>query len=181
MSHVELRSFHGVLGEVDTMASDAAAIDLFCMLCFFVEPKVVVEAGTYQGHLALAVANILRSNGTGTLYTADTCDDGFSVALSMECMNLIRPHIQFHHGDFLEMLKKVEDPIDLAYIDASSKENPHMRWEHYRAALKQLRPGGLVLVDDTAGDWSDAKDFQYVANIQLMQRRGLTLIQKPYA
>jgi predicted O-methyltransferase YrrM len=172
------RSWHGVLSGTDDCASHPANIDVACMLASFVQPKVVVEAGTYSGHFLFAMANILCTIGQGKVYSADLTDR--VTPLLAETPSLL-PHIVFHHGDFLEMLATVPDPIDFAYIDASSTEDEHMRWEHATVVFPRLSPGGLMLVDDTGSeDWADAKKFrEWTTNsIHLPQYRGLTIIQK---
>lgn len=170
-----LRTWHGVLNETDYEASDPANVDLACMLVNFIRPKVVVEAGTYKGHFAFAVANILRQYGEGKVYTADPTD---RVTALFDLVPFLLPHLHYHQGDFLEMLKDVPDPIDFAYIDASSKENPRMRMEHMKTVYPRLNDGGLILIDDTEGDWDDAWRFRDRADIHLGQHRGLTIIQR---
>lgn len=168
-------TFHGVMNGTDDTASHPANIDLACMFLSFLEPEVVVEAGTYKGHFAFAAANILRQLGKGKVYTADTIN--FIDHLWTDA-STITPFIHFLHGDFLDLLKDVPDPIDFGYIDASTLENPHLRWEHATAVFKRLRLGGILMVDDTEGDWGDAKRFQVAGDIHLSQHRGLTIIQK---
>lgn len=173
-----LRTCHGVLNETDDNASHPANVDLACMLVMFMDATTIVEAGTYKGHFALAVANILRQLGAGKIYTADIADH------ITKCLvgdgTIVAPYIHFHRGDFLEMLTDVPGEIDLAYIDASAFTNEHLRWQHALAVWPRLRPGGLILVDDTAAtDWADAEKFREWAGIQFLQHRGLTIIQKP--
>lgn len=175
---VETRTWHGVLSETDEMASDAATVDLLCMLAAYLKPTTVVEAGTYVGHAALAVANVLRQLGHGKIYTADVSDYFTTKTAHLPGAEKFAPFVSFYHGDFIDMLDTIEGPVDLAYIDASTVERPRLRWEHYTAAWQRLRPGGLVLIDDTAGDWTDAPAFQDIADLQLMGRRGLSIIQK---
>jgi predicted O-methyltransferase YrrM len=172
-----IRTWHGVLSETDLEASAPANIDLACMLIAFQEPKVVVEAGTFRGHFAFAAANILRQIESGMVYTADPVD-GTSELLTQPMAQRLLPYLHVHRGDFLDMLADVPDPIDFAYIDASSKENPHMRWEHARAVHARMRPGGLILVDDTEGEWGDATRFRQWGDLHLKGHRGLTIIQK---
>jgi predicted O-methyltransferase YrrM len=180
----EIQTWHSVFGITDEVASDPASLDLICMLVNFLKPKVVVEAGTYRGHMAAAVANILRQQDPDArIYTADPMDTGFRKALEEDLLP-IAPWVVFHAGDYLEMLRRVTVPIDLAFIDASSIEDPHLRWTHAMATMVRMRPGGLILVDDTEGDWEDAKAFQGLARtggIHLPQHRGLTILQRRVA
>lgn len=171
------RTFHGVFNETDDHASHPANIDLACMLVLFTEARTIVEAGTYKGHFAFAVANILRLLGHGMVYTADI-EDRIPECAWQDVPELAA-RVSYHRGDFLTMLADVPGEVDLAYIDASDKDNPHLRWEHAEAAYHRLRLGGLLLVDDTAAeDWGDARSFREWASIQLPQHRGLTIVQK---
>jgi predicted O-methyltransferase YrrM len=172
-----VRSFHGSLADTDHMASAPEAIDLIAMFVHFTRPKVVVESGTYRGHFAYAIANILRLlESDGKVYTADPIDN-ISRTLSLPDAEPLRPYIEYHHGDFRDMLKTV-GPIDLAYIDASSVDNPHLRKEHAALVWKKMAPRGLMFIDDTASkDWEDAHFFRQVCSLHLPQHRGLTIWQ----
>ncbi len=177
---VYTRAFHAVFNEVDTHDSAAAVTDLLCMFVAFLRPKVVVEAGTYRGRSALAIANILRLNEQGVLYTADPVNR-VAESLAHPDLATILPHIRYHEGDFLEMLATITEPVDLAYLDASHKDNPHMRRDHCEALASKLSPGALVFVDDTEGDWEDARLFRLQGRhegLHLPQHRGLTIIQR---
>lgn len=178
-----IRTWHSVYREADEMASSAQAVDLVCMLANYIEPKVFVEAGTYKGHLTFAVANVLASIGDGKIWTADTIDN-FSEPLNQMAQERpdIASRVVFYHADFLAMLSDIPE-VDMAYIDASSKENEHMRLDHANAVYQKLNVGGLIVVDDTATveGWDDARKFRLWAQregIHLGQHRGLTIIQK---
>jgi predicted O-methyltransferase YrrM len=160
-----VRSFHGSLAETDNMASAPEAIDLIAMFVHFTNPRVVVESGTYKGHFAYAISNILRLLGNGgKVYTADPVDK-VSDTLALP-------------GDFLEMLADVPGPIDVAYIDASDPNDPLLRRKHALAVWKRLAARGLLFVDDTASkDWEDAKFFRQISSLHLPQHRGLTILQ----
>lgn len=177
----QVLSWHGVLNGTDEMASESASVDLVCMLAAFVKPKIVVEAGTYFGHMALALANVIRQvEPAGKVYTADVLDHGLNKQLAGTA-DFLAPFIHFHHGDFLDMLKDVPGEIDLAYIDASSTEDPHLRMKHFYAVEHRMRDGGLVLVDDTESkDWTDAKYFRQLSDLHLPQRRGLSIFQRRF-
>jgi predicted O-methyltransferase YrrM len=182
VTDVELRTWHSVHTSTDEMASATQTVDLVAMLVNFVQPEVFVEAGTYRGHLTLAVANILRCAGKGRIFSADTFDN-FSPALQAMARQHpeVAERVAFFHGDFLTMLGDIQ-AVDMAYIDASSKENEHMRLDHANAVYAKLNVGGILLIDDTASlDWQDARKFRQWSDregIHLRQHRGLTIIQK---
>lgn len=178
-----VRAFHSVFTESDEHASAPATVDLAAMLVTFIRPVNIVEAGTYRGHMALALANMLRLfDSAGKVYTADP-ENYIQPALDHPDVAPVLPYVHYHQGDFLEMLATVPDPIGFAYIDASSVENPRMRWDHANEVYRRLTPGALMLVDDTASeDWADAQRFREWGrfNLHLPQHRGLTIIQKAF-
>ena len=47
-------------GAIDPMTSDPRTLDMLSMLIGFVEPKVIVEVGTYRGIGTVAMAETLR-------------------------------------------------------------------------------------------------------------------------
>src|SRR4051812_35186289 len=108
MIQTSVHTWHSVYRAADEMASAAQTVDLVCMLANFCRPTVFVEAGTYKGHLTLAIANVLQIIEHGTIWTADTTDN-FTPALQemSELEQRIVDRVVFHHGDFLDMLKDI--------------------------------------------------------------------------
>src|SRR5204862_124505 len=62
------------------------------------------------------------------------------------------------------------DKMDFCYIDGGS------RLPYTKLALQHMNPGGLIAVDDCAGDWRGAKMLRRMANLYLPTHRGLVLI-----
>jgi predicted O-methyltransferase YrrM len=147
------------------------------------KPRVVVEAGTYKGHGAIAIAEALWRNGaTGHIWTADPYDFGQPATLAPY------PNVTFYREDFLTMLTRL-DSVNFAYIDASewgpNGRDASLRVRHFEAVLPKLEPGGLVCVDDTlADDWNDGEGGKSVLRIRekcfnLRFLRGLSVYQAP--
>jgi predicted O-methyltransferase YrrM len=182
MTEVHLPTWHSVFNACDDMASAPASVDFVSMLVNFIKPEVVVEAGTYKGHLTLAIAQILWVNKRGMIYSADLHDGGVNQWLDGTGAHL-RPYLHLHVGDYLDMLKDVPGEIDLAYIDASDPKDSRLRLTHAERTFDRLRPGGLLLADDTESkDWQEAelfRDWAKCTGIHLSQHRGLTIIQRP--
>lgn len=167
-----------VFTELDTMDSAPATTDLLVSLALFTAPRVIVEAGTYKGHTSVALAYVTMQAGIDcTVWTTDTVNylDPKLPAILGELGVVDR--IKFGRGDFAAMLENVKDSIDLAYIDASSS-NSELRWEHFNAVWPRMRVGGLVCVDDCAGDWPHANDFCRMASLYLPANRGLAILKK---
>ncbi len=60
--------------------------------------------------------------------------------------------------------------MDFCYIDGGS------RLPYTKLALQHMNPGGLIAVDDCAGEWRGAKMLRRMANLYLPTHRGLALI-----
>jgi predicted O-methyltransferase YrrM len=163
----------------DREASDPAQCELLAALVRCAKPRVVVEAGTYQGHGAIYIARALAESGpTGHLWTADPNDWGQVATLAGY------PNVTYCRENFLTMLDRL-DSVDFAYIDASAGRDASLRVKHFEAVLPKLSPGALVLVDDTlADDWSDGEGGRSVLRIRercfnLRFLRGLSIFQAP--
>ena len=170
---------HGV--PVDDMASDTHTLDFLCMLAAYLRPAVIVESGTYLGHTALAIANVLQQLDQeavqpGHVWTADPTDYG-TVSEAIVRYGL-QSHLTYFHGSFDDMLGRITEPIGLAYLDASAKDDPLMRLRHVKLTVARLAPHGVVVVDDCGSDWPGVKTIRRMAALYLPTHRGLCLIQK---
>ena len=139
----------------------------------------------------------------GHVYTADPYDYG--VAAFIEANNL-RSFITWHQGDFDELFERhseIAENIDFAYIDSGpgvalggdgtiigreiiqtlddGSPDPRftsMRWRHYLKARINLSDNGIIVVDDTNGDWEQVEAIKDEASIILTGARGLTVYQQ---
>ncbi|MGQ0626198.1 MAG: O-methyltransferase [Sporichthyaceae bacterium] len=120
------------------------------LLARLIAPSFAVEVGTFTGYSAICLARGLAPGGRllccdiSTEWT-DVARDHFARAGVAECIEVrIAPAAQT-----LATLP-AEPAIDLAFIDAD-KTGYLTYWE---AVVSRLRPGGLVLVDNTL--WAGA-------------------------
>lgn len=166
-----------ILSYLDTITSHPDIWDLLVELMLANDPKVIVEAGTYRGHATFAMAEALRIAGKEAhIYTADT--DDHHVPDLLEQVEL-SAYVTCHHGPFAEMLEAVPDPIDFAFIDASSIDNAALRIDCLNLVGPRLAPWGLIVVDDSTDDgWQGAKVLRDNCALYLKVGRGLTVFQK---
>lgn len=111
------------------------------------QPKAVLEIGTFTGYAAICLAEGLAEDGV--LHT---------IEVNRELEYLIRKYlekgdleekIQLHIGDAKEVIPTLPiDQFDLIMIDAGKKDNAYF----YEKALPMLRPGGILLVDNVLWD-----------------------------
>lgn len=106
----------------------------------------VVEVGTFTGYSALMMAEGLPDDGE--LVTCDIDPKAAEVARGFFARSPHGKKIQLRLGPALETLKTLSGPIDLAFIDADKGNYS----AYYDALVPLLRPGGLLVADNTL--WS---------------------------
>ena len=151
------------------MASSPATVDLLAALVRFTKPKIIAEAGAFQGNTALTLAAVLEHDEIdGHVYTCDPDPDMSSRIKD----NDLEDYISFFHCTFEEMLPMIPTPIDFCYLDGGD------RWAILGLVESFLRVGALVCIDDTFDpDWPGAKEIVERADLQLDHERGLSIIK----
>jgi predicted O-methyltransferase YrrM len=169
-------------------SSDAYSLLFLGQLIRFIQPQIIVEAGTYRGNFAVIAASILRQEHiNGEVYTADPLDHG-----AVKCIeeNDLDTYIHFIQDDFEQIAVEfphVVGKVGFAFIDsgppfAAGDENFEIavRWRHYEAVKGWMAPSGIIAVDDTLQtDWFNSSKISAEAGLNLRAGKGLSLWQKP--
>ena len=139
-------------------------------LAAMIGAETIVESGTYKGAATRALA---EANPKARVWTADLVEYPEVADLP--------PNTRFYHGDFMDMLTAIQQPINFAYIDASGADNKQtrLRLTHSIAVADRLSPGGIICWDDTWTDWDGVKEIREFAQINLLAQKGLSIYQKP--
>ena len=115
-------------------------------ICHLLNPKRVLEIGTFTGYSAIQMAS-----GAADDAHVDTIEANY------ELENMIRKYlklsgfenkISLHLGDALELLKSLEGPYDLVFIDANKQDYGR----YFELIMPMLKPGSFILVDNVL--WS---------------------------
>lgn len=119
---------------------------LMQLLARTIGAKRYLEIGVFTGYSSLAVALALPPDGQ--IVACDVSDDYTSVARRYWKLAGVDAKIDLRLAPALETLAGLEadnvEPFDMAFIDAD-KTNAE---NYYEAALRLVRPGGLILVDN---------------------------------
>jgi caffeoyl-CoA O-methyltransferase len=113
------------------------------MLVRMTGARRVLEVGTFTGYSALMMAEGLPEDGQ--LITCDIDPVATEVARRFFARSPHGRKISLRLGPALETLKTLEGPFDLAFIDADKGNYS----AYYDAILPLLRPGGLLVADNT--------------------------------
>jgi len=128
------------------MMSGALQGRLLALLSGLLQPRRVLEIGTFTGYGALCLAEGLAAGGE--LHTIEA---------NPELAYLIRKHvsaspfagaIHLHIGQAQEVIPQLAGDFDLVFMDAGKQDYP----EYYDLVIDRLRPGGLLLADNVL--WS---------------------------
>lgn len=129
---------------------------LMQLLVKFINAKRILEIGTYTGYSALTMALALPEDGK--LVSCDINQQWTDIGRTFWKRAGVDEIIELHIQPALRTLAQLQKAIskgsvlhfDLVFIDAD-KENYSA---YYEASLSLLRPGGLIIIDNTL--WSGA-------------------------
>ena len=156
------------------MLSGAVNGRLLETLVYLIQPRLILEIGTFTGYSALSMARALPPNGRIITLESDPAHAMFA-----------RRHIEQHgriavrEGPALESIAALDGPFDMVFIDADKDAYV----DYYEAVLPKLAPRGLIVADNTLFDsvmpFNDhvAADPRTV-HVFLTVREGLMLIRR---
>ena len=111
-----------------------------------IQPKQVLEIGTYTGYSAICLAAGLKENGV--LHTIDINEELYDMCQSyFEKAGLSEKIIQ-HIGHAADIIPRIDCIFDLVFIDAD-KQNYH---HYYDLVIDRLPIGAYILADNVLYD-----------------------------
>ncbi len=128
------------------MASGHLQGRLLKMLVKMIDPKNILEIGTFSGYSALCLAEGL--NDGGKVYTFEINDEQEDFTRPWIEGSEVADTIEFIIGDAVTEAPKLGITFDMAFIDGDKRTYI----ECYEMMLKILRPGGFILADNTLWD-----------------------------
>ena len=128
------------------MASGHLQGRILKMLTEMVQPKQVLEIGTYSGYSALCIAEGLPADGH--LYTIEINDEQEYFTRPWLERSAYADKITMLIGDAMQLVPELGVTFDMAFIDADKRHYA----DYYELVLKALRPGGYILADNTLWD-----------------------------
>ncbi|WP_018138563.1 MULTISPECIES: O-methyltransferase [unclassified Thioalkalivibrio] len=118
------------------------------LLARLVGARRYLEVGTFTGYSALAVGQALPDDGE--VVCLDHSEAWTAIARRYWDRAGLAARMDLRLGDARASLRQLEaegqsDRFDLAFIDADKTGYP----EYFEACLRLVRPGGLIMVDNT--------------------------------
>ena len=165
---------------------------LLAMFSKMLQPKRILEIGTYMGYSALCLAEGLSAGGK--IITLDVDEETNAIAEEFWARSEFRDKIESLLGNATEIIPTLDDGFDLVFIDA---DKPNYA-KYFDLVFPKLRVGGIILADnvlwsgkvldvETNGDENTValREFsrkiqadERVSNILFAVRDGLLVIRK---
>ncbi len=128
------------------MLSGACQGRLLAMTSKLIQPKVVLEIGTFTGYSALCFAEGLSKNGK--IITIDKNEELETLQNKYFTKSGYRNQIIQKVGNALEIIPTIDEKLDLVFIDADK-----VNYENYfYLVIEKMNSGGIILSDNVL--WS---------------------------
>ncbi|WP_028377641.1 O-methyltransferase [Leeuwenhoekiella sp. MAR_2009_132] len=119
---------------------------ILSMISKLVNPKVILEIGTYTGYSALCLAEGLQHDGI--LHTIDVNEELVDFQKKYFDASEYSENIKQHLGPALDIIPSLEEQFDLVFIDADKPNYP----AYFDLIVDRIKPGGILLSDNVL--WS---------------------------
>lgn len=119
---------------------------LLSLISKLIQPKKILELGTYTGYATLCLSEGLVQDGD--IHTIDKNQELIAIQNKYFKASGKRSNIHQHLGEALSIIPQFEGPFDLVFIDAD-KENTQA---YFDLCMERVPSGGLILTDNVL--WS---------------------------
>ena len=135
------------------------------MISKLIQPKTILEIGTYTGYSALCLAEGLAPNGE--LHTLDRNEELFDLQRAYFDKSPYKDQIHQYLGTALDLLPQFDQKFDLVFVDADKANYSN----YFHLIIDKMNPGGIILSDNVL--WSgkvvealDPKDIDTAALLE---------------
>ncbi|WP_113698642.1 O-methyltransferase [Nonomuraea lactucae] len=142
------------------------------MITQLAAPDVAVEVGTFTGYSSICIA---RGLSGGRLHCFDVSEEWTSMARRYWERAGLTERVTLTLGPALDTLAAFDRPIDLAFLDADKPQYP----AYYELLVERLRPGGLLMVDNTLWSGHVADPERQDASTVLMREFNDLVMEDP--
>lgn len=115
---------------------------LLSLISKLIQPKKILELGTYTGYATLCLSEGLVQDGD--IHTIDKNEELIAIQNKYFKASGRHSNIHQHLGEALSIIPQLEGPFDLVFIDAD-KENTQA---YFDLCMERVPSGGLILTDN---------------------------------
>jgi predicted O-methyltransferase YrrM len=168
LQHVKRETFAKVL--MPRMLSGHLQGKTLELLVKMLNPKTILEIGTYTGYSGICLARGLGKNGK--LITLDINDELETMVRGFFEKSGLSSKIDYRLGNALDIIPTIDGNFDMVFIDADKANYI----KYYELVVERVNPGGIILADNVL--WSGKilveegkkidKDTQVILDYNLM-------------
>jgi len=119
---------------------------ILSMISKLIQPKTILEIGTYTGYSALCLAEGMQKNGT--LFTIDKNEELEDFAKKYFDQSPYNAQIKQLVGNALDIIPTLNEKFDLVFIDADKANYT----TYFKMIIGKMNSGGVILSDNVL--WS---------------------------
>ena len=119
---------------------------ILSMLSKLINPKSILEIGTYTGYSALCLAEGLQKEGV--LYTIDKNEELVDFQKKYFDKSTYKNQIKQYLGNALDIIPTINETFDLVFIDADKPNYSN----YFHAIIDKMNSGGVIISDNVL--WS---------------------------
>jgi predicted O-methyltransferase YrrM len=124
------------------MISGAYQGRVLSMISKMIQPKKVLEIGTFTGYSALSIAEGLPKDGT--ILTIDRNEELAELQQKYFDKSIYKKQIKTFAGNALEIIPTLEEKFDLVFIDADKSNYTN----YFHLLIHKMNSGGIILSDN---------------------------------
>lgn len=128
------------------MLSGAFQGRVLSMISKLINPKNILEIGTYTGYSALCLAEGMKPNGN--LHTIDKNEELEELQYTYFQKSEYKNQIIQHIGNAIDIIPTIDDTFDLVFIDADKSNYLN----YFHLIIDKMNSGGVILSDNVL--WS---------------------------
>ena len=119
---------------------------LLAMISKLINPKNILEIGTYTGYSALCMCEGMQTDGS--LHTIDKNEELYDLQRKYFDLSNFGTQIYQHVGNALDIIPTIDEKFDLVFIDADKANYGN----YFDLIIDKMNPGGVILSDNVL--WS---------------------------
>ncbi len=119
---------------------------ILSMISCMIQPKRILEIGTYTGYSAICLSEGLTDDGI--LHTIDINEELMTMVKKYFAKASCEKKIKLHTGDATKIILSMEETFDLVFIDADKKNYS----TYFDLVISKVRKGGIIIADNVL--WS---------------------------
>ncbi len=119
---------------------------ILSMLSKLINPKNILEIGTYTGYSALCLAEGMQKEGS--IFTIDKNEELENFAKKYFNKSNYKSQIKQLIGNAIDIIPTINEKFDLVFIDADKSNYVN----YFNLIIDKMNPGGIILSDNVL--WS---------------------------